>query len=259
MSTQRWDRAAALPVPVDGRRRAEVAVLPPGHPDVASLFTFMRDAELRLLTIRMRIEDTTVGAGGPHLVVIDTALRHPGEAKVTRTVPNDGGAADYDIWISDGSTVRTYAARHRLGTDRPVRRSIVGLEDPDLPATSKVYRPVTPLPMDTAPETFIHPAGYCQNVLATGCCWVSGTSEVAGREAIVLECDHPRTIEIAADRPDHHVQLSVDRDTGIVLRLVETIGGATTRDAIVTSLLPDAPLPPSALDFTFPAGTTLLY
>lgn len=259
MSPRLWDRAAALPVPADGRRRAEVAVLPSGQPHVAGLFTFMRDAELRFLTLRMRIEETTVGAGGPQLVVIDTALRHPGAAKVTRTVPNDGATADYDIWTSDGSTVRTYAARHRLGTERPVRRSIVGLEDPDLPSTSKVYRPVTALPMDTAPETFIHPAGYCQNVLATGRCWVSGTTEVAGREALVLECDHPRTIEMAGDRPDHRLQLSVDRDTGIVLRLVETIGGTTTRDALVTSLIPDAPLPPSALDFTFPAGTTLLY
>jgi len=259
MSMQRWDRAAALPVPATGRRRAEVAVLPPGHIEVADLFTFMRDAELRVSTLRMRIEETTFGAGGPQLVVVDTAIRHPGEAKVTRTVPSDGATADYEIWISDGTTVRTYAARHRLGTDRPVRRSLVGLEDPDLPSTSKVYRPVTPLPMDTAPETFIHPAGYCQNVLATGHCWISGTTEVAGREAIVVECDHPRTIEMAGDRPDHHLQLSVDRDTGIVLRLVETIAGMTTRDAVVTSLIPDAPLPPSALDFAFPAGTTLLY
>ena len=141
----------------------------------------------------------------------------------------------------------------------PVRRTIVGLEDPDLPGMSAVYRPLTALPMETLPDTFVHPAGFCQNVLATGACWVSGTADVAGREAIVLDCDHPRTIEIWADRPDHHLQVSFDRETGLIVRLVETIGGATTRDATVVDLGPDAPLPPSAFAFSFPTGTTLIY
>ena len=96
---------------------------------------------------------------------------------------------------------------------------------------SAVYRPLTALPMETLPDTFVHPAGFCQNVLATGACWVSGTADVAGREAVVLDCDHPRTIEIWADRPDHHLQVSFDRETGLIVRLVETIGGAATRDA----------------------------
>ena len=60
MSTRLWDRAARLPAPVDGRRRAEVALLPAGLPDVPTLFTFMRDAELRFETLRLRIEDTYV-------------------------------------------------------------------------------------------------------------------------------------------------------------------------------------------------------
>jgi hypothetical protein len=40
---------------------------------------------------------------------------------------------------------------------------------------------------------------------------------------------------------------------------VEAIGGSITRDATVMSLVPDAPLPPSAFEFTFPAGTTIIY
>jgi len=32
-----------------------------------------------------------------------------------------------------------------------------------------------------------------------------------------------------------------------------------TRDAEVIELGPDAPLPPSAFDFLFPTGTTMLY
>jgi outer membrane lipoprotein-sorting protein len=258
-STRLWDRASRLPVPVDGRRRAEIAVLAPGLPTVAELFTFMRDAEIRFHTLRLRIEETSATTRGDHLIVIDTILRHPGEARVVTSDPTRGITASYELWISDGVTVRTYSAANRLGTERPVRRSVVGLNDPDLPGMSTVYEPVTPLPMETLPDTFVHPGGYCQNVLATGRTWISGTADVAGREAIVIECDHPRTIEVVADRPDHHQQVSVDRETGVIVRLTETIGGDVTRDAVVTSLLPDAPLPPSAFQFEFPSGATILF
>jgi hypothetical protein len=257
--THLWDRAASLPVPADGPLRPELVSLPLGLPSVGELFTFARDAELRFATLRMRIEDRTRTATGEHLAVVDVAIRHPGDARVMTAEPARGTAASYETWISDGETVRTYSAVHRLGTQRPVRRSVVGLDDPDLPGSSTVYRPLTALPMETLPDTFVHPAGFCQNVLATGRCWVSGTTEVAGRETIVLECDHPRTIEITADRPDHHLQVTFDRETGIVVRLVETIGGLTTRDAIAVELAPDAPLPPSVFDFSFPTGTTLIY
>ncbi len=67
MTTSRaWDRAAALPVPADGRRRAEIVALDQGIPTVAELFTFMRDAELRFETLRMRIEERTQTARGEH-------------------------------------------------------------------------------------------------------------------------------------------------------------------------------------------------
>jgi hypothetical protein len=246
-------------VPVDGRRSAELAILPPGLPDVDRLFTFMRDAELRFQTLRIRIEETSATTRGEHLTVIETFLRHPGAARVTTSDPSLGTAANYEVWISDGEVVRTYSAPNRLGTQRPVRPGVGGLEDPDLPGMSTVYRPVTPLPMETLPETFVHPAGFCQNVLATGRCWIGGTADVAAREAVVVECDHPRTIELPADRPDHHLQVSVDRETGVIVRLVETIGDQVTRDALVTSLIPDAPLPPTAFDFAFPTGTTILF
>jgi len=258
-STRPWDRAANLPVPGDGRRRPELTSLPVGLPTVEQLFTFARDAELRFATLRMRIEERTVTSVGDGLVRLDVAVSHPGDARVTSTEPERGTADNYEVWLSDGEVVRTYSARHHLGTERPVRPRVVGLDDPDLPGMATVYRPLTALPMETLPETFIHPAGLCQNVLATGRCWVSGTAEVAGREAIVLDCDHPRTIGIAADRPDHHLQVTFDRETGLVLRLVETIGGVTTRDAGVIELAPDASLPESTFDFRFPDGTTLIF
>ncbi len=257
-TTRLWDRAAAL-VPADGRRRPEVEALPVGLPSVGQLFDFMRDAELRFATLRLRVEEVSQTSRGEETVATEVALRHPGHAKVTTTREADRGKAEYDIWIGDGDLVRTYASAHKLGTQRPVRNRPRGLGDRDFPGSSRVYEPLTALPMETLPETFIHPAGYCQNVLATGRCTVIGAEVTDGREAIVLQCDHPRTIEMVGDRPDFRIQVAVDRDTGIILRLVESIGGATTREARVTEILPDAPLAPSTFQFVFPTGTTMLY
>jgi hypothetical protein len=257
--TRAWDRAASLPAPVDGRRLPSVASLPGGLPSIDELFEFMRDAETRFSTLRLRIVETTATARGDTAIQSDVVLRHPGHARVTTSSVGAPIGGTYDVWISDGELVRTYQSAHRLGTQRPVRARPRGLEDDDFPGTSKVYVPVTPLPAETLPDTFIHPAGYCQNVLATGALAVTGTALVGGREAILLSADHPRTIERVADRPDFRIDLAIDRSLGIILALHETIGGAPTRDAVVTDLGPDAPLPPAAFEFTFPAGTTMLY
>ena len=258
-STQRWDRAALVPSRSDPRPRPEVAALPAERlPDLGELFSFMRDAELRFDTLRLRIEERSGTTAGLHLVTSEVLLRHPGDARVTTSEENRGTAGNYELWLSDGETVRTYSAVHRLGTRRPVRRAVRGL-DKDFPGASRVYVPLTPLPMETLPDTFIHPAGYCQNVLSTGRCWISGTDAIGTRPAILVECDHPRTIEMAADRPDFHVQVAVDRADGVILRLVETIGGAVTRAAEAVEYAPDAPIPPAAFDFEFPDGTTMMY
>jgi len=191
-------------------------------------------------------------------MAMDVSIQHPGHARVTTTEAGGGTAGNFELWVGDGATIRTYSGTHQLGTERPIRNRPRGLGS-DFPGHSRVYEPVTPLPLETLPELFVHPAGYCQNVLATGRTWISGTDIVAGREAIVLECDHPRTIEWTADRPDFHIQIAVDRADGIITRLTESMGGAVTREAIVTSLEPDATLAPGIFEFTFPDGTTMLY
>lgn len=257
--TRLWDRAAALPVPVDGRRSPAVAALGAGLPTVAELFEFMRDTELRFATLRLRIVEHTTTSRGATATQTDVALRHPRDARVTTGKLDAPIGGAYEVWVSDGDLVRTYASAHRLGTQRPVRNRPRGLQDDDFPGASRVYQPVTALPAETLPDTFIHPAGYCQNVLATGLCAVSGTEVVGGREAILLECAHPRTIEIAADRPDFRIAIAVDRQLGVIVRLVESIGGTETRRAEVMELNPDAPLPPATFDFAFPTGTTMLY
>jgi outer membrane lipoprotein-sorting protein len=258
-SIRPWDRAAAVRALSDGRRLPAVVALPSALPSVAELFDFMRDAELRFATLRMRIVETGLTTRGDESTTLEVMLRHSGEAKVTTTRQSHAGKADYEIWISDGDVVRTYAAAHRLGTQRPIRNRPRGLDDRDLPGTAKVYEPLTALPMETLPDTFVHPAGFCQNVLATGRCAVTGTDLVGGREAILLECAHPRTTEVATDRPDYALSLAVDRETGVMLRFVESIGGQVTRRAEVVDFAPDAPLPPSAFAFVFPTGTTMLY
>lgn len=255
----RWSSAASLPVPVDGRPRAELTALAPGGFTVDELFTFMRDAELRFATLRMRIEERRATSLGEELRNIDVAIRHPGEARVTTSNPALGTAGNYELWISNGETIRTYSAPHRLGRQRPARPEVRGLDDSDLPGAARVYRPLTALPKETLPETFIHPAGYCQNVLATGRCRVAGTDTVSGREAILLECDHPRSVELAGDRPDHRIRMAIDRETGVITRLTESIGDRVTRHAEVVSLAPNASLPPATFDFAFPEGTTFIY
>lgn len=258
-STRPWDRAAAIVALSDGRRLPSVVALVPVRPSVQELFEFMRDAELRFVTLRMRMVERSRTTRGEDSARLEVAIRHPGHAKVTTTREGPIGKADYEIWISDGDLVRTYAAAHRLGTQRPIRNHPRGLHDPDIPGTSKVYEPLTALPMETLPDTFVHPAGLCQNVLSTGRVTITGSAEVIGREAVLVECDHPRTTEVTADRPDYHISLAVDRETGVMLRYVESIGGRMTREAEVVDFAPDAPLPPSAFEFVFPTGTTMLY
>jgi outer membrane lipoprotein-sorting protein len=258
MTGSRWDRAALVPVR-RGEARPEILSLPADLPTVDELFTFMRDAERRFDTLMMRVEERVYGTRGEQVAISDVAIRHPGWARVVTTEPGSAAAGHHEVLISDGEVVRTYSASHRLGTSRPVRNRVRGADPRQLPGRSTVYDPITSLPMETLPELFVHPAGYCQNVLATGVCWISGTDRVAGREAIVLECDHPRTVERAVDRRDFHIQIAVDRLDGIITRLVETVGGEPTRVAEVVNLSPDAALPPTTFDFEFPVGTTLLY
>jgi outer membrane lipoprotein-sorting protein len=255
-----WDRAAGGQlIETEGRRFPEKTALQPGVPTVSELFDFMRDAELRFETLRMRIVEVARTAQGEQSVETEVAIRHPGHARVMTSQPGGRVTGDYEVWIADGDIVRTYASKHKLGTQRPIRNRPRGLEDPDLPGSAKVYEPLTALPMETLPETFVHPAGYCQNVLATGECVVTGPEMARGREAIGLISRHPRTIELAADRPDFAVRIAVDRDTGIIVRLTETVGAEATRYAEVVDLEPDAALQSTTFDFVFPTGTTMLY
>jgi hypothetical protein len=260
MPTRIWDRAGSLPVPAGERPRPELVTLPVAAlPSVEDLFTFMRDAERRFDTLRMRIDETTATAAGETDLTVEALIEHPGRARVTTTEADAGFSGNYEVWLSDGGRVRTYSARDRLATDRPARTPVRGADATDLPGFARVYRPVTTLPMESLPDLFVHPGGYCQNVFATGRCDILGTAEIVGREGIVVRSAHPRSVERWADRPDFSIELVVDRGTGCILRLTELMADVPTRDARVVVFEPDVPLPPSAFELALPEGTTTIF
>jgi hypothetical protein len=76
---------------------------------------------------------------------------------------------------------------------------------------------------------------------------------------VVVDCDHPRAVEATVDRPDYHVQVAVDRQEGVISRLIESVGNEVTRVAEAVYLEPDAALPATTFEFEFPEGTTQLY
>ena len=201
MTTRLWDRAAVAVVS-EGRRFPAVVSLGPGDPTVQELFDYMRDAELRFATLRMRIVERVVSTRGDDATQIEVMLRHPGDAKVTTSRPGEEVGGPYEVWISDGEIVRTYVAKHKLGTQRPIRNRPRGLDDPDFPGMARVYEPVTALPFETLPDTFVHPGGYCQNVARDG--ELHGHRQLRRRRSRVhpLRCEHPRTVELPGDRPD---------------------------------------------------------
>jgi outer membrane lipoprotein-sorting protein len=223
------------------------------------LFTFARDAERRFASLKMRIEERSHGARGDRLVVLDVSIAHPGRSRILTSEPALGTAGSYDIWVSDGETVHTYTSRHRSATARPVRPTPRGLHQPDLPPSSRVYEPITRLPANSLPDTFVHPAGYCQNVLATGQCRVVGEAQVAGRQAVLLDCETPRTTLLAGDRPDYRIEVAFDRVDGVITRLVESMGGLVTRRAEVVAYDTDVDLPAQTFDLAVPEGARILY
>src|SRR6476646_6636478 len=107
-ATRAWDRAGSLPVPVDGGlARPELVTLAEELPSVDELFTFMRDAELRFRTLRLRIEERASTTRGEERSVSDVMLQHPGKARVLTTKPSEGTRDNYEVWLTDGETVWT--------------------------------------------------------------------------------------------------------------------------------------------------------
>ena len=145
-STRLWDRAADLPMVVGRRPRPEIAALPAdGLPSLAELFTFMRDAELRFDTLRMRIEERTLRrrrrAARDRRGRPPPPERRPGHDEPSPALGTDGELRGLDLRRRDRPDVqRRPPARHRAaGPAR--RRRRVGPESRDLPGHEPGLRP----------------------------------------------------------------------------------------------------------------------
>ncbi len=219
----------------------------------------MTEAELRFASLRLRIEDRRITTHGDELEAHEVWLRHPRQAKVisTRGGQLDG---DFDVWLTDGEQVRTYDRTANLATAR--RRPVhpAGATSEDLPGFARVYEPVTPLPAESLADTFVHPHGFCRNVLATGKLSLRGTAALAnGREVLLVHCAHPRSTQVLTDRPDHWLEVAVDTQTGLILLLAEHVGAQTTRRAEVTVVSIDDPIPDSVFNLHLSSDVRVIY
>jgi hypothetical protein len=239
-------------------RAPEFPTLPDETPALNELFDFMAEAELRFQSLRMRIVDRQNTTHGEEVVTHDIWLRHSGFAKIVST-RGESTEGDYDTWLSDGEAVRTYSALGKLATRRRVPQLPVGVLDPELPRYARVYQPQTYLQAETVADTFVHPHGFCRNVLATGVVTRRGTAAIAGREAILLRCDHPRTSHVLLDRPDHWLEVGVDAQTGMLLLLAEHVGDRITRHAQAANVSLDETIPDSAFTIHISSDTRTIY
>jgi hypothetical protein len=228
-------------------------------PSIEELFLFAREAELRVQSLRMTIEERLVTARGPERIVHEIQLRHPGHTRVTTRRSQEPLSRDYDTWVSDGETITAYAAVNRLASVRKHRRSVVGSDDPGLPPFARQYQPLTKLPAGSLADAFIHPHGLFRNVLVSGPLAIVGVREVAGREAIVVRAQHPRSAKVLVDRPDRSIEVGIGRDSGFVLLLTEHIGDAVTRHAEVTTLQIDPVIHDSAFELRLPVDVRKVY
>ncbi len=244
----------AQPTPAPAR-----VALADDTPSIEDLFGFAREAELRVRSLRMTIEERVVNAKGAQTLRHEIQLRHPGQARVHTRRSIEPLAGDDDIWISDGGTITSYRAGNKLVSVRQARARVVGSDDPGLPAYARGYQPLTALPAGSLADTFVHPHGLFRNVLLTGPLAIVGVQPVADREAIVVRAQHPRSAKVLVDRPDRSVEVGIGRDSGFVLLLVERIGDAVTRHAEVTSLQLDPVIFDSAFELRLPADARKVY
>jgi hypothetical protein len=253
------DMPALAPPARPALRRPERASLGSAHPSLPELFRFMAEAELRFESLRLRIVDRRTTVTGQEVETHEIWLRHPGQAKVV-SGQGDATGRDFTVWITDGEVVRTYDARDATATVRRLPNAPVGSTDPDLPPFARLYVPVTALPPESLADAFIHPNGMCRNVLATGNVRLLGTAALAGdREVLLLRSDHPRTSHVLTDRPDHWLEVGVDRQTGLILLLAEHVGDQMTRHAEAVSVGIDEPIGDEAFRLHISNDTRVLY
>jgi hypothetical protein len=237
----------------------ERVVLPDALPGVEELFRFAREAELRVRSLRLVIEERLVNAGGAAARRHELWLQHPRRARVTTRHSDAGLSRDYDIWLLEGDTVTTYSPDRNVASRRALNGHVVGIGRADLPGFARQSESLTPLPGGSLVNAFVHPHGLLRNVLVTGPLAVTGTRLVAGREAVTVRTAHPRTSKVLVDRPDRSIEVGIDRSSGFLLSLEERVGGTVTRAAEASQLIIDPVVPPTAFELHLPTDVRMLY
>jgi hypothetical protein len=238
---------------------AKEVVLPEALPGIEQLFRFAREAELRVTTLRLVIEDRRLTARGDQRIRHELWLRHPGQARVTSYRGEASPTRDYDVWLIEGDTVTTYAPSRGVASRRRLTEHLVGVDEPGLPPSARQRAAVTRLPAGSLVDSFVHPHGLFRNVLLTGPLTVVGTRDVAGREAILVRGHHPRAAKVLVDRPDRSIEVGIDRASGFLVLLRERIGDVITSEAQATELLIDPVVPPTAFELRLPSDVRMLY
>jgi len=233
--------------------------LPEALPGIEELFLYAREAELRIGALRMVIGEQVQNARGEEQLRHEIWMRHPGQARVTTRRGSELIARDYEVWLLEGDTVTTYHSARKVASTRPRQRHVVGYDEADLPAFARQREPLTALPPGSLAEAFIHPHGLFRSVLVSGPLQIAGTREVAGREAILVQADHPRTAKVLVDRPDHSLEVGIGRQSGFLLWLEERFGETVTRRAEVTELELDPVIPAGTFQLRLPADVRRLY
>jgi hypothetical protein len=240
-------------------RAPSIVALDADAPTLGELFRFMSEAELRVTSLRMRIRESAVTAKGEETATIEVALRHPGHARVVRRRGERPLSREYDVWLTDGTIVRTYDAAGNRASSRTLRRGVVGADRPDLPGFARLVMPRTPLPAGSVADVFVHPHGFVRNVLVTGPVQLVGSALLSGREAWMLRAEHPRSAFVLTDRPDHWFEVGVDRMSGFLLQLTEHVGDQVSRHAEVTSLELDPPLGDETFELHLSPDVRVIY
>jgi len=230
------------------------AALAPGLPAIDELFDFAADAERRLPTLRLRIEERTVSAAGEAVSRVEALIARP-RARVT-TRGADGGI---EIWVTDGAQVEGYNMATRTVTRRPYRAAPEGLADAGLPAAAAIPPNLGPLPTRSWATTFVRPRSFCTAVLGGATLSAVRADEVLGRTALVFEAAAPRAVGLDGDRADFSYRVAVDRATGMLLAVAEFRGESLVRSAVATDLEIGAAIPDSAFAVERPSDAVAIY
>ncbi len=248
--------SSSSPAPVGTKKAAlppVASALPGGIPSVAQLFAFAADAERRMGTLRLRIEERSVTTAGESVVQTELLVDRP-RARVTNI--HDG---TYEVWATDGSMIEQYSAASNTATRRPHRAAPTGLDDTELPATVAIHQTAGPLPSKGWATTFLRPGHFCANVLSSAVLGPVREETHLGRAALLVEAASPRTIDRTGDHAAFRYRVLFDRQTGLLLAVDEVHNEQLVRSVAVTSMGVDAPIPEQEFTIEVPAGAQKIY